>query len=126
MRTGTKSDGLPHCPVLSSPFMPRALIVLVLSLPLLVLPLPLVVLSLPLLVLPLSCWAQPPQQEMPQYPSPPTEGDWIAHDFVFQSGEKLAELRLHYTTLGTPARDGAGRVRNAVIVMHGTGGSGRP
>jgi len=55
----------------------------------------------------------------------PVEGDWVAHDFVFQSGEKLAELRLHYTTLGKPERDSAGRVRNAVLIMHGTGGTGR-
>ncbi|MGO9261375.1 MAG: alpha/beta fold hydrolase [Bryobacteraceae bacterium] len=55
----------------------------------------------------------------------PVEGDWVAHDFVFKSGEKLAELRLHYTTVGKPARDAAGRVRNAVLIMHGTGGSGR-
>jgi homoserine O-acetyltransferase len=55
----------------------------------------------------------------------PVEGDWIARDFVFKSGEKLPELRLHYNTLGVPARDAAGRVTNAVIVMHGTGGSGR-
>jgi homoserine O-acetyltransferase len=54
------------------------------------------------------------------------EGDWIARDFVFHTGEKMAELRLHYTTLGKPERDVAGRVRNAVIIMHGTGGSGRP
>ena len=62
-------------------------------------------------------WAQDPQ---------PVEGDWIARDFVFKTGEKLAELRLHYTTLGKPSRDAAGRVNNAVIVMHGTGGTGRP
>src|SRR6185503_15399407 len=62
------------------------------------------------------CFAQDPQ---------PVEGDWIAKDFVFKTGEKLAELRLHYTTLGKPTRDSAGRVNNAVIVMHGTGGSGR-
>ena len=55
----------------------------------------------------------------------PVEGDWVAHDFVFKSGEKLAELKLHYTTLGTPERDASGRVRNAVLIMHGTGGSGR-
>ena len=55
----------------------------------------------------------------------PAEGDWTIHDFAFQSGEKLAELRLHYITLGKPARDGAGHVRNAVLIMHGTGGSGR-
>jgi len=49
----------------------------------------------------------------------------VAHDFQFKSGEKLAELRLHYTTLGTPTRNAAGHVNNAVIVMHGTGGTGR-
>jgi len=69
-----------------------------------------------------ACWGQPPNQ--PQFPN--KEGDWIAHDFEFKDGEKMAELRLHYTTLGTPARNSAGRVTNAVIIMHGTGGSGRP
>src|SRR5579871_517708 len=72
-----------------------------------------------------ACWAQPQQQATPQFPSPPVEGDWVAHDFQFNSGEKLAELRLHYTTLGKPTRDAAGHVNNAVIIMHGTGGNGR-
>src|SRR5437870_8502153 len=58
------------------------------------------------------------------YPAP-TEGDWIAKNFVFTTGETLPELRLHYTTLGTPQRDAAGMVRNAVLIMHGTGGAGR-
>src|ERR1700733_6794950 len=74
------------------------------------------------LVLTAACWAQTP--EPPRFPN--QEGDWIAHDFQFQSGEKMAELRLHYTTLGTPTRNAAGHVNNAVIVMHGTGGSGHP
>jgi len=81
--------------------------------------------SLVLFLLSAACWAQPGQQAIPQYPSPPVEGDWTARDFVFKSGEKLAELRLHYTTLGAPARDRSGHVNNAVIVMHGTGGNGR-
>src|SRR5262249_38716758 len=55
----------------------------------------------------------------------PVEGDYIAKDFAFKTGDKLAELRIHYTTVGKPTRDAAGRVNNAVIVMHGTGGSGR-
>lgn len=55
----------------------------------------------------------------------PQEGDYVAKDFVFRSGEKLAELRLHYTTLGKPAHDAQGRVSNAVLILHGTGGSGR-
>jgi homoserine O-acetyltransferase len=56
----------------------------------------------------------------------PTEGDYIVHNFTFKSGETLAELRLHYTTLGRPTRNASGHVNNAVILMHGTGGSGRP
>jgi homoserine O-acetyltransferase len=53
-----------------------------------------------------------------------TEGDFAIRDFRFDSGEVLPELRLHYRTVGTPQRDAAGKVRNAVIVMHGTGGTG--
>ena len=52
------------------------------------------------------------------------EGDFVAKDFVFASGEKMAELRLHYTTLGTPQRDAQGRIANAVMILHGTGGDG--
>ena len=51
-------------------------------------------------------------------------GDFVAKDFRFRDGEKMAELRLHYRTLGTPARDAAGQVRNAVMILHGTGGTG--
>ena len=57
------------------------------------------------------------------YP-PPAEGDWIAKDFRFDTGEVLPELHLHYNTLGKPLRDGGGVVRNAVLIMHGTTGSG--
>ena len=53
------------------------------------------------------------------------EGDYVVHNFQFRSGESLPELRLHYTTLGQPARDGKGQVTNAVLLLHGTGGSGR-
>ena len=55
----------------------------------------------------------------------PEEGDYIARNFRFRSGETLAELRLHYHTLGNLARDANGRVANAVLILHGTGGSGR-
>ena len=55
----------------------------------------------------------------------PAEGDYVVRDFKFRSGETLPELRLHYTTLGKPARDAQGRVTNAVLILHGTGGSGR-
>jgi homoserine O-acetyltransferase/O-succinyltransferase len=52
------------------------------------------------------------------------EGDYVAKDFKFRSGESLAELKLHYRTLGTPERDAQGLVTNAVLILHGTGGSG--
>jgi homoserine O-acetyltransferase len=58
------------------------------------------------------------------YPTP-VEGDFLARDCTFTTGEKLAEVRLHYTTLGKPAKDASGKVTNAVLVMHGTGGTGR-
>jgi homoserine O-acetyltransferase/O-succinyltransferase len=56
---------------------------------------------------------------------PVTEGDYFAHNFKFKSGEELPELRLHYRTLGKPERDDQGRVKNAVLILHGTGGSGQ-
>jgi homoserine O-acetyltransferase/O-succinyltransferase len=52
------------------------------------------------------------------------EGDYIAHDFHFKSGDTLPELRIHYLTLGAPARDAKGHVTNAVLILHGTGGQG--
>src|SRR6266568_3666767 len=55
----------------------------------------------------------------------PAEGDYVVRDFKFRSGETMSELRLHYMTLGKPARDAQGRVTNAVLILHGTGGSGR-
>ena len=54
-----------------------------------------------------------------------TEGDYVAHDFEFKSGEQLPELRLHYRTLGKLVRDAQGRSTNAVLILHGTGGSAR-
>jgi homoserine O-acetyltransferase len=53
-----------------------------------------------------------------------TEGDVVVKDFAFRDGEKLAELRLHYRTLGAPVRDSGGHVTNAVMILHGTGGTG--
>jgi homoserine O-acetyltransferase len=53
-----------------------------------------------------------------------TEGNFVVKNFQFRSGESLPELRLHYTTLGKPARDPQGHVTNAVLILHGTGGSG--
>jgi homoserine O-acetyltransferase/O-succinyltransferase len=54
-----------------------------------------------------------------------TESDYVIRGFHFASGETLPELRLHYTILGKPRRDAHGRVDNAVLILHGTGGSGR-
>ncbi len=58
------------------------------------------------------------------YPAP-RSGDFDVKDFQFKSGERLAELKLHYYALGTPQKDASGKVRNAVLILHGTGGSGR-
>jgi len=68
----------------------------------------------------LLCCALLQSQELPR----PVEGDYIAHNFRFRSGEALPELRLHYRTYGKPVRDTKGRVTNAVMIMHGTTGSG--
>lgn len=57
------------------------------------------------------------------YPKP-VEADALLRDFTFASGESLPELRIHYRTVGSPQRDASGVVRNAVLIMHGTGGSG--
>jgi homoserine O-acetyltransferase/O-succinyltransferase len=47
----------------------------------------------------------------------PSEGDWIARDFRFHTGEVMPEVRLHYRTVGAPSGE-------PVLVLHGTGGSG--
>lgn len=51
-------------------------------------------------------------------------GNYVIPSFRFASGETLPSLRLHYRTLGRPRRDATGVVRNAVLILHGTGGSG--
>jgi len=61
-------------------------------------------------------------QNAPKYPV--SEGDFVAPNFKFRSGEQLPELNLHYRTLGNPSRDANGHVTNAVLLLHGTGGSG--
>ena len=48
----------------------------------------------------------------------------MARDFVFASGERMAEVRIHYRTVGAPRKDADGVVRNGVLILHGTGGSG--
>ncbi len=56
------------------------------------------------------------------YPAP-EEGEFVIRDFAFRSGQSLAELRMHYLTIGTPQRDDAGNVTNAALILHGTTGS---
>lgn len=56
--------------------------------------------------------------------SVPAGHDYVIRNFRFESGATLPELRLHYIALGTPRRDARGIVRNAVVINHGTGGSG--
>jgi hypothetical protein len=50
------------------------------------------------------------------YPTP-KEGDWVARDFLFHTGEVLSELRMHYTTVGEPTGE-------PVLILHGTTQSG--
>ena len=50
-----------------------------------------------------------------EYPAP-KQGDWVAHDFRFHTGEVMSEVRLHYTTIGDPSGI-------PVVVLHGSGGS---
>ena len=57
------------------------------------------------------------------YPTP-VDGDFIARDFAFTSGERLPEVKIHYRTVGAPRKDADGVVRNGVLILHGTGGSG--
>ena len=56
---------------------------------------------------------------------PAHEQDVLLKDFHFRDGERLPELRIHVTTLGRPHRNPAGQIDNAVMVLHGTGGSGK-
>jgi homoserine O-acetyltransferase/O-succinyltransferase len=76
---------------------------------------------LPLLALLICCAA--PLVRAADYPAP-REGDVVLRDFKFTSGETLPELRVHYRVLGRPQRDASGRVTNAVLILHGTTGSG--
>ncbi len=76
-----------------------------------------------LLALATSCVAYIPG--IAQDVAKPAEGDFVAHNFHFRSGEVLPDLKLHYATYGEAVTDPSGRVTNAVIILHGTTGSGR-
>ncbi len=90
---------------------------------------------LPALLLGLAggCAASQPAPAQPQSSTPaqpqsstpaPHEGDFIVPQFQFRSGETLANVRLHYRTLGHPVRNARGQTTNAVLILHGTGGDG--
>src|SRR5215813_5668038 len=61
-----------------------------------------------------------PHASWPNY----REGDFVIPNYVFRSGETLPELKLHYRTLGTAKRDGAGKIINAVLLLQGNTGTG--
>jgi len=63
-------------------------------------------------------WTQTQSQPTPK------EGDYVARNFHFKSGERLPELRMHYATFGSPVHNANGQVTNAVLLLHGTSGSG--
>ena len=58
-------------------------------------------------------------------PARAAEGDYVIRDFRFGTGETINQLRIHYRTLGQPQRGAEGAVTNAVLILHGTGGTGR-
>src|SRR5215470_16868888 len=74
------------------------------------------------LVMPAAALAQSPKETA--WPNQ-REGDFIIKDYRFASGETLPELRIHYTTLGTAKRNAAGEIVNAVLLLHGTSGTGK-
>jgi len=69
--------------------------------------------------------ATPAAAQAPDYAAQLRDADVVLKDFRFADGERLAELRIHYATLGTPHRGADGEIDNAVMVLHGTGGTGR-
>jgi homoserine O-acetyltransferase len=69
--------------------------------------------------------AAPPARAAAAPASPAREGDAVLRNFRFRSGESLPELRIHWLALGRLEKDAAGHARNAVLVLHGTGGTGR-
>ena len=63
-------------------------------------------------------------QAPPSYPNQ-KEADFIVKNFKFQSGETLPELKLHYAIVGTPHKNAQGEIDNAVLLLHGTTGTGK-
>ena len=73
-------------------------------------------------------WSGPANAQTPPVQTPPAwtpvEGDVAIGDLPMARGPTLANARMHYRTLGEPRRDASGRVTNAVMLLHGTGGTG--
>ncbi len=79
-------------------------------------------------------WCEP-AASAPSVPAPPAvaiaarwpivDAGHIVHDFSFRDGETMAAVRLRYATLGQPHRNARGEIDNAVMLLHGTGGSGK-
>jgi homoserine O-acetyltransferase len=72
----------------------------------------------------------PPLMPRPIVPAarqtwPIREADHVVANFRFRSGETMPQVRIHYSTLGQPHRNAAGEIDNAVLVIHGTGGTGK-
>ncbi len=65
-----------------------------------------------------------PATAQPTWPNQ-RDGDFVIRNFLFQNGETLPELKVHYTVLGTPHRNQAGEIDNAVLLLHGTSGTGK-
>lgn len=57
--------------------------------------------------------------------SQPIEGDYLIKEFTFEKGETMKDVKLHYRTIGQIKKDKNGKVTNAVLIMHGTTGSGK-
>jgi homoserine O-acetyltransferase/O-succinyltransferase len=74
-------------------------------------------LALLILSAPAIAWAQ-------TFPAP-READFVARNVRFDSGDVLPEVKIHYRTIGEPRKDADGVVRNGVLILHGTGGTGR-
>ena len=70
-----------------------------------------------------ACFPFLPSARAADYPAP-VEAEVTLRDFKFASGETSPELRIHYRTIGKLQRDAAGHAQNAVLIMHGTTGSG--
>ena len=63
-------------------------------------------------------------QQTPQVPRP-DEHDFVTKNYKFKDGESLPEVKIHYSTYGKPQADAQGRTTNAVLILHGTGGTGK-